>query len=66
PILLGASRKRFIGTLSGEPVADRRASGSIAAALWGAAQGAQIFRVHDVAETAQALRVWEALQEGKR
>ncbi|MEM9369584.1 MAG: dihydropteroate synthase [Pseudomonadota bacterium] len=65
PILLGASRKRFIGTISGEPVADRRAPGSVAAALWGAGQGVQMIRVHDVAETSQALRVWEALQEDR-
>lgn len=61
PILLGASRKRFIGALSGEMDAQRRAPGSIAAALHGAAQGAQILRVHDVAETVQALAVWGAL-----
>ncbi|MGP3698738.1 dihydropteroate synthase [Rhodobacter sp. NSM] len=61
PILLGASRKRFIGTLSGEPVADRRIAGSIAVALAGAAQGAQILRVHDVRETRQALVLWQAV-----
>ncbi|MEM7506774.1 MAG: dihydropteroate synthase [Pseudomonadota bacterium] len=62
-ILLGVSRKRFIGTLSGVIEADQRVAGSIAAGLWGLGQGAQILRVHDVAETAQALRVWQALQE---
>lgn len=60
PVLLGASRKRFIGVLGDEPEAARRAPGSIAAALAGVAQGAQIIRVHDVAETRQALRVWTA------
>lgn len=60
PVLLGASRKRFIGTLGDEPEASRRAPGSIAAALAGVAQGVQIVRVHDVAETRQALRVWTA------
>ncbi len=60
PVLLGASRKRFIGTLGDEPDAGKRAPGSIAAALAGVAQGAQILRVHDVAETRQALRVWTA------
>lgn len=61
PVLLGASRKRFIGTLSGEEEASRRAPGSVAAALYGAGQGVQILRVHDVRETVQALRVWEAV-----
>lgn len=64
PVLLGASRKRFIGTLSGETLAERRGPGSIAVALMGAAKGAQILRVHDVAETAQALAVWRALTLG--
>ncbi|MHA6324032.1 dihydropteroate synthase [Roseivivax sp. CAU 1753] len=58
PILLGASRKGFIGTLSNEPLAARRAPGSIAVALAGIAQGVQIVRVHDVAETAQAMTLW--------
>ncbi|WP_461470681.1 dihydropteroate synthase [Pararhodobacter sp.] len=61
PILLGASRKRFIGTISGVEVADRRVAGSVAVALFAASQGAQILRVHDVAETVQALALWRAL-----
>ena len=61
PVLLGASRKRFIGTLSGEAEAARRAPGSVAAALHGVSQGVQILRVHDVRETVQALRVSEAI-----
>ncbi len=64
PVLLGASRKGFIGKLGGEPEAGRRAPGSIAVALAGAARGAQILRVHDVAETAQALRLWQAVHHG--
>ncbi|MEM9349701.1 MAG: dihydropteroate synthase [Pseudomonadota bacterium] len=60
PILLGASRKRFIGTLSGVDEADKRMPGSVAVALAGVAQGAQILRVHDVAETRQALSLWQA------
>jgi dihydropteroate synthase len=60
PVMLGASRKRFIGTLSDEPDASRRAPGSIAAALAGVAQGVQIVRAHEVTETRQALRVWTA------
>ncbi len=64
PVLLGASRKRFIGALTGVKAAHERVAGSIAAALQGAAQGAQILRVHDVAETRQALAVWEAMRRG--
>ncbi|MCC5966740.1 MAG: dihydropteroate synthase [Natronohydrobacter sp.] len=60
-ILLGASRKRFIGTLSGVDEAAARMAGSLAVALHGAAQGAQILRVHDVKETRQALALWQAL-----
>lgn len=61
PILLGVSRKRFIGTLSGVANARDRAHGSVAAAIAGLAQGVQILRVHDVAETRQALQVWQAI-----
>ena len=64
PILLGASRKRFIGTLSGVEEADQRLPGSLAVALAGVAQGAQILRVHDVAETRQALTLWQASTHG--
>ncbi|WP_225766766.1 dihydropteroate synthase [Inquilinus sp. Marseille-Q2685] len=63
-VLLGVSRKRFIGTLSGAADPKGRVSGSIAAGLYGVAQGVQILRVHDVAETRQALAVWSALQVG--
>jgi dihydropteroate synthase len=63
PVLLGVSRKGFIGRLSGETVAARRVPGSLAAGLAGVAAGAQILRVHDVAETVQALRIWQALNE---
>jgi dihydropteroate synthase len=62
PILLGASRKSFIGRLSGGAPADERMPGSVAAALLGAAQGVQILRVHDVAATRQALALWQAAQ----
>ncbi len=64
PVLLGASRKSFIGMLTGVKNARERVPGSIAAALAGAAQGVQILRVHDVAETRQALAVWEATRRG--
>ena len=63
PIVLGASRKRTIGALSGEVPADERLPGSIAFALKAVEQGAQIVRVHDVRETVQALRVWRGLRD---
>ncbi|MEO5335655.1 MAG: dihydropteroate synthase [Magnetospirillum sp. WYHS-4] len=60
-LLLGVSRKSFIGRLSrGEPPTDRL-PGSLAAALAGVARGAHVLRVHDVADTAQALAVWTRL-----
>ncbi|MGB4056990.1 MAG: dihydropteroate synthase [Alphaproteobacteria bacterium] len=62
PILLGASRKSFIGTLTGENSPEGRVSGSIAAALWGLSQGVQVYRVHDVQETAQAFKIAQAIQ----
>ena len=65
PVLLGASRKRFIGTLSAEAEAARRMPGSLAVALHGAAQGVQMIRVHDVAETRQALSLWQAVTRGE-
>ena len=64
PVLLGASRKRFIGTIGGAENARDLAPGSIAVALAGIAQGVQIVRVHDVAETAQAIALWRASVEG--
>ncbi len=60
PILLGVSRKRFIGTIGEEPRAEARAPGSIAVGLAGIAQGVQLLRVHDVRDTIQALRLWQA------
>ncbi|SDW69396.1 dihydropteroate synthase [Roseicitreum antarcticum] len=66
PILLGASRKRFIGEVGGAGIAAARMPGSVAVALFGAGQGAQILRVHDVAETRQALYLWQALSDPAR
>ena len=63
PLVVGASRKRTIGALSGEAPADRRLGGSIALAMKAAEQGAQIVRVHDVFETVQALKVWRGLRD---
>ena len=64
PILLGASRKKFIGTISGAGTADTRVAGSLSVALHGAAQGVQVIRVHDVMETRQALALWRAVEWG--
>ena len=64
PVLLGASRKRFIGTLSAESDAARRLPGSLAVALAGVAQGVQMLRVHDVTETRAALNLWRAATKG--
>ncbi len=64
-ILVGASRKGFLGRISGETEAERRTAASAAAALAAAARGAAILRVHDVAETVQALRVWRACAVGE-
>ncbi len=65
PVLVGVSRKRFIGELCGEPVAAERLSGSLAAAVWCALHGAAAVRVHDVKATRQALAVAQALHEGR-
>ena len=63
PVLLGASRKGFIAALDkSSPGPDARLGGSLAAALWGARSGCAMVRVHDVAETAQALTVWSAFE----
>jgi dihydropteroate synthase len=64
PLLLGASRKRFIDKVSPAPP-DRRLGGSIAAHLFGVAGGAAIIRTHDVAETVQALRVNAAIRSAR-
>ncbi|NNE52649.1 MAG: dihydropteroate synthase [Sulfitobacter sp.] len=66
PILLGASRKRFIGTIGNEPQADARAPGSIGVALAGLAHGIQMFRVHDVPQTVQAIALWRAAMAGRQ
>jgi dihydropteroate synthase len=65
PILLGASRKKFIGTLTGVEKAGERVHGSVGAALAAVAQGAQIVRVHDVAATRAALSVFGACNDGR-
>ena len=57
PVLAGLSRKSMIGAVTGRPV-EQRLAGSVAGALAAVAQGAEIIRVHDVAETVDALKVW--------
>ena len=57
PVLVGVSRKSFIGTLTGGAPVDDRLEGSLAAAVWALAQGAAMVRVHDVQPTVQAVRV---------
>ncbi len=63
PVMLGASRKRLIGALSNEAPVTERLGGSVALALKGADAGVQLLRVHDVAETVQALRIWRGLRD---
>jgi dihydropteroate synthase len=64
PVLLGASRKKLIGQLCNVEDPKKRVPGSIAAALSSVAQGVQILRVHDVADTVQAVRLWQAVMRG--
>jgi dihydropteroate synthase len=59
PVLAGLSRKSMIGAVTGRSV-EQRLAGSLAGALAAVAQGARIVRVHDVAETVDALKVWQA------
>jgi len=63
PILVGASRKRFIGHLDRDLPPDQRVAGSVAVALHAAACGVAWLRVHDVAQTRQALAVWRAIHD---
>jgi dihydropteroate synthase len=63
PLLVGWSRKGTLGRLTGRPVGERLAA-SVAAALAAVARGAAIVRVHDVAATVDALKVWRAAQRG--
>ena len=64
PLLLGVSRKKFIGTIGQAPDPTERAAGSIAVALAGLSQGVQMIRVHDVRETRQAVALWHAAYFG--
>jgi dihydropteroate synthase len=62
PILIGASRKSFIGAVTGVPAAADRIAGSLATMLSAVSQGVQIIRVHDAAASAQALAMWRAIE----
>ena len=63
PVLLGVSRKSFIGKLDGATDAKDRVAGSLAAMIAGLDAGVQIFRVHDVAATRQAIAIWRAIDD---
>jgi dihydropteroate synthase len=63
PLLAGVSRKSMIGHITGRPASERIA-GSVAGALAAVRYGAQIVRVHDVAQTVDALKVWDAVEHG--
>jgi dihydropteroate synthase len=63
PLLVGVSRKRLIGALSGEAPAHQRLGGSVMLATRAFEGGAQLLRVHDVPDTVQALRVWRGLRD---
>ncbi len=62
PLLVGVSRKSFIGKLLDTPL-EERLPASLACAVWSVIEGAHVVRVHDVAETVQAIRMAEALKE---
>jgi len=61
PVLVGASRKSFLGHFAGDPAAGARLPASLACACWAVAQGVNIIRTHEVEATRQALRITEAL-----
>lgn len=66
PVLLGVSRKRFIGDIGQAPVPAERVPGTLALTVAAVAQGVQVHRVHDVAEHAQGLRLIAALNDNER
>lgn len=63
-MLVGASRKRFVGSITGETEPRRRLAGSLAAAVWAVTHGAAVVRVHDVYETVRAVQVSSAIEKG--
>ena len=62
PLLVGTSRKRFIGEITGEDLSSGRPFGTAATVAWAAANGADVIRVHDVGPMAQVVRMIEAIQ----
>ncbi|MCB1840919.1 MAG: dihydropteroate synthase [Rhodospirillales bacterium] len=63
PVLLGASRKSFIAKVTGDnSAADQRVGGSLSSVLWGWSRGVRLFRVHDIKETSQALKIARAIE----
>jgi len=65
PILIGVSKKKFVKTLAGLKENEDRMSGSISVALYARSQGVQIFRVHNVKETVQAMKLWHSVHFNK-
>ncbi|HLX01144.1 MAG TPA: dihydropteroate synthase, partial [Trinickia sp.] len=65
PVLVGMSRKSMLGALTGRPAPERVAA-SIAAAVCAAERGAAIVRVHDVAQTVDAMKIWAAVRDATR
>jgi dihydropteroate synthase len=63
PVLAGLSRKSMLGALTGRATAAERVAASIAGAVCAAERGATLIRVHDVAETVDALKVWRATRD---
>ncbi len=61
PVLIGGSRKSMLGAITGQPIARRKAA-SVALALLAAQRGASVLRVHDVQATADAIKVWQAVE----
>ena len=66
PVLLGVSRKRFIGTIGQTDDATERMPGTLAVTLAGLDQGVQIHRIHDVKDIVQGIRLWSALKEKEK
>jgi dihydropteroate synthase len=65
PLVIGTSRKRFIGVITGEPDASHRLFGTAASVAWSVANGAAIVRVHDVGPMAQVVRMVRAMEAGR-
>lgn len=61
PVMIGASRKSFIAKISNDEPPESRLGGSIASVLWALSQGVQVFRVHDVKDTAQAIKTYQTI-----